>query len=147
MSGNDDLSAHIKRMKAKQRDRVFVPDRRRLAEDDHDDHSMIMAILLPQLAFILGAIALIAGRSVAMNTFGIEPDTATLGWVEGIAVLLLLVLIGVVFGRANKLSHAALVIGASLSFLGERYYIPMFPDLMEQLYTPGYVALVQLGPQ
>jgi hypothetical protein len=80
-----------------------------------------------------------------MNYLLIEPSTELLGWGEGAIVLLLLLVIGLLFGKSELISHGALVVGASMAFLGESYYIPLVPELMESIYNPDYVSLVLLN--
>jgi len=92
-------------------------------------------------------LALVAGRSIAMSQFGIETSTQTLSPPEGAIVLVLLVIIGLVFGKSNYVSHIAMAFGAALAFLTESYYITAMPDLMAQIYTPEYVTRVTLGLQ
>ena len=142
---NDDLRARIKRVRAQSRHVATMPESRVSADRDFDEQAMVGAILRPQLALLLGALALIAGRAIAMNTFMIEPNTEVLGLGEGCVVLVILFAIGILFGKADVISHVALVAGAALAFLGEGFYIPLAPDLMESVYNPGYVAMVLLG--
>jgi hypothetical protein len=78
---------------------------------------------------------------------GVEPSTDLLGWGEGIVVFVLLVIIGLLFGMSDHVSHGALIVGATLAFMLEGHYIPAIPGLMEQVYTPEYVGLVVLGLQ
>ncbi len=122
-----------------------MPGQRRAGNDSLDEQAMGRAILLPQLAFILGAVALVAGRGIAMNYLMIEPSTDLLGLGEGCVIVVLLLAIGLLFGKSNLISHGALVLGASLAFLGEGYYIPVIPELMESIYNPNYVGLVLLN--
>ena len=142
---DDDFEARIKRVQVQSRQNAPMPDQRRVGDDSFDEQAMSWAILLPQLAFILGAVALVAGRGIAMNYLMIEPSTDLLGLGEGIVVAVLLLAIGVLFGKSNPISHGALVVGASLAFLGEGYYIPVVPELMESIYNPDYVGLVLLN--
>jgi hypothetical protein len=144
---DDDFEARIKRVKVKSMRHAPMPDRRRVGGDDDDETAMSGAILRPQLALILGAVALIAGRAIAMNTLSIQPSTDLLGAGEGAVVIVLLFGIGLLFGKSDPISLCALVVGASLAFLGEGYYIPFVPDLMGSIYNPGYVALVVLTGQ
>ena len=139
------FEARIKRVQVQSRKNAPMPGQRRVGDDSFDEHAMGQAILLPQLAFILGVVALVAGRGIAMNYLMIEPSTDLLGWGEGCVILLLLLAIGVLFGKSNLISHGALVVGASLAFLGEGYYIPVVPELMESIYNPDYVGLVLLN--
>ena len=140
-----DFEARIKRVQVQSRRSAPMPNQRRVSDDSFDEQAMSWAILLPQLAFILGAVALVAGRGIAMNYLMIEPSTELLGLVEGCVVAALLFAIGVLFGKSNPISHGALVVGASLAFLGEGYYIPVVPELMESIYNPDYVWLVLLN--
>ena len=142
---DDDFEARIKRVQVQSRRNAPMHDQRRVGDDSFDEQAMSWAILLPQLAFILGAVALVAGRGIAMNYLMIEPSTDLLGLGEGIVVAVLLLAIGVLFGKSNPISHGALVVGASLAFLGEGYYIPVVPELMESIYNPDYVGLVLLN--
>ena len=139
------FEARIKRVQVQSRKNAPMPGQRRVGDDRFDEQAMSRAILLPQLAFILGVVALVAGRGIAMNYLMIEPSTDLLGWGEGCVILLLLLAIGVLFGKSNPISHGALVVGASLAFLGEGYYIPVVPELMESIYNPDYVWLVLLN--
>ena len=122
-----------------------MPGQRRVGDDSLDEQAMGRAILLPQLAFILGVAALVAGRGIAMNYLMIVPSTDLLGFGEGCVVAVLLLTIGVLFGKSNLIAHGALVVGASLAFLGEGYFIPVVPELMESIYNPNYVGLVLLN--
>lgn len=142
---DDDFRARIKRVRARSGQFAPTPDRRVTRKTDVGEQAMMAAILRPQLAVLLGAVALVAGRGFAMNYLMIEPSTELLGWGEGGVVFLLLFVIGLLFGKSDLISHGALVVGAALAFLLERYYIPVFPGLMESIYTPGYVALVLLN--
>jgi hypothetical protein len=139
---DDDFEARIKRVRVKAKQYAPMPDQRRAGDDEH---AMSGAILRPQLALILGAVALIAGRGIAMNYLMIEPSTDVLGLGEGGVVILLLLVIGLLFGKSDLISLGALVVGASLAFLGEGFYIPFVPELMESIYNPDYVSLVLLN--
>jgi hypothetical protein len=146
MSNQDDaLQARIKRMKVQPSRNVRAPARNRAAEKEFDEGRFSAAILLPQLALVLGFLAMIAGRSIAMNQFMIEPNPNLLGGSEGAIVFALLLVIGLLFGKSNHISHGALVIGASLAFLGESFYVPLFSGVMESVYNENYVSLVMLG--
>ncbi len=140
-----DFEVRIKRVQVQSRQNAPMPDQRRVGDDSFDEQAMSWAILLPQLAFILGAVALVAGRGIAMNYLMIAPSTDLLGLGEGIVVAVLLLAIGVLLGKSNLTSHGALLVGASLAFLGEGYYIPVVPELMESIYNPDYVGLVLLN--
>ncbi len=140
-----DFEARIKRVQVRSRRNAPMPDKRRAGDDSFDEQATSGAILLPQLDFVLGAVALVAGRGIAMNYLMIEPSTDLLGLGEGCVVVVLLLAIGVLFGKSNLISHGALVVGASLAFLGEGYYIPVVPELMESIYNPDYVGLVLLN--
>ncbi len=144
---DNDFEARIKRVQVQSRRNAPTPSQRRVGDGSFDEQTMSWAILLPQLALLLGAVALVAGRGIAMNYLTIEPSTDMLGLAEGFIVLLLLLAIGVLFGKSNMISHGALVVGASLAFLGEAYYIPVVPELMESIYNPDYVGLVLLNSQ
>ena len=137
---DDDFNARVKRVRVQSRQYAPMPDR--VGEDDSDMWLMSGVILRPQLALILGAVAMIAGRAISMNQFMIAPSTELLGLGEGAIVIVLLFVIGLLFGKSDLISHGALVVGASLAFLGESFYIPLIPDLMESIYNPDYVALV-----
>lgn len=142
---DNDFEARIKRVQVQSMRNAPMPSERRVGSDSFDEQAMGQAILLPQLAFILGAVALVAGRGIAMNYLMIEPSTDLLGLGEGCVVVVLLLAIGVLFGKSSPISHGALVVGASLAFLGEGYYIPVVPELMESIYNPDYVGLVLLN--
>jgi hypothetical protein len=142
---DDDFKARVKRLRVQSRQYAQLPDRRRIVDNDFDERAISGAILRPQLALILGAVALILGRGFAMNYLMIVPSTDLLGLGEGAIVLLLLLVIGLIFGKSDVISHGALVVGASLAFLGERFYIPFVPELMETIYNPNYVSLVFLN--
>ncbi len=144
---DDDLKTRINRVQARSRRFAPMPDRRRGGDGDFDERVLIGAILRPQLALILGAVVLVASRAFAMNYLMIVPATDLLGLAEGGVIMLLLFVIGLLFGKSDWFSHGALVVGAALAFLGESYYIAVVPELMESIYNPGYVALVLLsGP-
>jgi hypothetical protein len=146
MSDQDaDFKARVKRLRLQPRQYAQMPDRSLAGGRDFDEKAMSGAILRPQLALILGAVAMIAGRGFAMNYLLIEPSTELLGWGEGVIVILLLLVTGLLFGKSELISHGALVVGASLAFLGESYYIPLVPELMESIYNPDYVSLVFLN--
>jgi hypothetical protein len=142
---DDDFNARIKRLRLQPKPYAQMPDRSLVGDKDFDENAISGAILRPQLALILGAVAMIAGRGFAMNYLLIEPSTELLGWGEGAIVLLLLLVIGLLFGKSELISHGALVVGASMAFLGESYYIPLVPELMESIYNPDYVSLVLLN--
>lgn len=147
MSNQDDaFHARIKRVRARSGHYAPAPAavRGRVRDDDAGDEGLIWAILRPQLALVLGALAMVAGRAFAMNYLMLEPDTAVLTGGEGAVVLLLLVGIGLVFGKSQVIAHGALVVGAALAFLAEGYYIPLAPELMSSLYDPEYVGRVLL---
>jgi hypothetical protein len=142
---NDGFEARIKRVQVKSRQRAPMPDLRRGDDDSSDGQVMSLAILLPQVAFVLGAIALIVGRAISMNTLMLEPSTDLLGLGEGCVIIILLIVFGGMFGKSNHISHGAMVIGASLAFLGESYYIRVVPELMKSIYNPEYVDLLLLS--
>jgi len=142
-----DFEARIKRVQVQSRNNAPMPGQRRVGDDRFDQQAMGRAILLPQLAFILGAVVLVAGRGITMNYLMIEPSTDLLGLAEGGIVVVFLLAIGVLFGKSNLISHGALVVGASLAFFGEGYYIPVVPELMESVYNPDYVGFVLLNSQ
>ena len=141
---SDDFEERLKRVRSQQHRAAPEPRLGAGSERDFDEGAFVGKILLPQLAFVLGFAALIAARSVVMNQFGVEASTQTLSIAEGAAALVLLAVIALLFGR-NYFAHLALVLGACLAFLGEGIFIPLAPQLMEQIYTPEYVALVDLG--
>ena len=140
-----DFEARIKRVQVQSRRNAPMFGQRRVGDGGFDEQTMSWAILLPQLAFILGAVALVAGRGLAMNYLMIEPSIDLLGLGEGCVIVVLLLAIGLLFGKSNLISHGALVVGASLAFLGEGYYIPVVPELMESIYSSDYVGLVLLN--
>jgi hypothetical protein len=142
---NDGFEARIKRVQVKSRQRAPMPDLRHGDDDSSDGQVMSLAILLPQVAFVLGAIALIVGRAISMNTLMLEPSTDLLGLGEGCVIIILLIVFGGMFGKSNHISHGAMVIGASLAFLGESYYIRVVPELMKSIYNPEYVDLLLLS--
>jgi len=141
---DDDFAARAKRIKV--RSGPITPIARPQTDDDDTDIGEIAGqILRPQLALILGAVAMVLGRAFAIHYLGVEPSSENLGIPEGLVVMVLLVAIGLIFGKSDYLSHGALVVGAALSFFLEGFYIRFFPSVMEVLYTPGYVALVTLN--
>ena len=142
---DNDFEARIKRVQVQSRKNAPMPGQRRVGDDRFDEQAMSRAILLPQLAFILGAVALVAGRGIAMNYLMIEPSTDLLGLGEGGVIVAFLVVIGLLFGKSDWFSHGALVVGAALAFLGESYYITVVPELMESIYNPDYVGRVLLN--
>ncbi len=144
-SHDDDFTARIKRVRVQSGQFAPMPDQGRAHDDHFDEKTVMWTILRPQLAVLLGAIALVLGRSIAMNQLMIEPNTDLLGLGEGVVVILFLGMIGLLFGKSDHISHGALAIGAAFAFLGERYYIPVIPDLMTSIYNPQYVALVFLN--
>ena len=144
---DDDFRARSKRVRVKSNLNAPMPSRRRSDADDVDKEAVIGTILRAQLALVLGAFALIAGRGIAINYLMVEPSPETLGIGEGGVVVAMLVAIGLMFGKSDMISHGALVIGASVAFLGESFYIRLFPGPMESIYDPGYVALVFLNAQ
>lgn len=144
-SQDQDFNARIKRVKVKLGNEAQLPPRRVRLDTGSDETDFRLQVLLPQLALVLGAVVLIAGRAISMNYLGVEASTRVLGLAEGGLVLLMLVAIGLMFGKSATLSHGALLVGASLAFLCERYYVPAIPDLMGWIYTPEYVARVILG--
>lgn len=144
---DDDFAARAKRVRARSGDAPPMPARtraRRPREADSGEQATVLAILRPQLALVLGAVAMVAGRAVSMRYLGIEPSSEVLALGEGFVVFVLLFGAGLLFGRSDVISHGALVVGAALSFLGESYYILMAPELMEAVYNPEYVARVLL---
>jgi len=142
---DNDFAARTKRVQVRSRQNAPMPGPRRNSDDSFDEQAMSRAILIPQLALVLGAVALVAGRAIAMNYLDITPSTDLLGFGEGCVIVVLLVAIGALFGKSNLLAQGALVIGASLAFLAEGYYIPIVPELMKAIYNPGYVGLVLLN--
>jgi hypothetical protein len=142
---DDDFRARANRIKAQSG--PIVPVARPQAETaaEVDVGAFLLAFLRPQLAFFLGAIALVLGRGFAMKYLGIEPSGELLSIAEGAVVLVLLVGLGLAFGRSNIISHCALLAGAALAFLTEGFYIPLMPDLMGMIYNPDYVAIVVLN--
>jgi len=151
MSNGDDFNARLKRVEGRARyknlDRSPPGMHHKARDEDFDAEGMMRSILRPQLALLLGAMALIAGRAMLIHGLGVEPSPDLLGWGEGLVTFCILVVIGLLFGSADHISHGALIVGAALAFVLEGYYIPLFPDLMSQIYTPEYVGLVSLGIQ
>jgi hypothetical protein len=151
MSDQDDFKARLKRVEGRSRykhlDKTPPKLHSEVRDSEVDTDALILSILRPQLAFILGFVGLIAGRALAMHFLGYEPKTDLLGFGDGAAVVVVLVVLGLLFGLSDHISHGALIVGATLSFVLESYYIPALPDLMSKIYTPGYVALVTLGVQ
>ncbi|MHA1528275.1 MAG: hypothetical protein ACTSVG_04605 [Alphaproteobacteria bacterium] len=141
---DSDFAARIKRVEVKSRRDAPMRGLRTVRDDSFDEQAMSRAILYPQLALVLGAVALVAGRAIAMNYLKIGPSADLLGLGEGCLVAALLFAIGMLFGKSNLIAHGALVIGASLAFFGEAYYIPVVPELMESIYNPEYVGRVLL---
>jgi len=142
---DDDFRARANRIKA--HSGPIVPVARPQAEtaSEVDVGALLLSFLRPQLAFVLGAIALVLGRGLAMRYLGVEPSGELLSIAEGIVVLVLLVGIGLAFGLSDIISHCALLAGAALAFLTEGFYIPLMPDLMGMIYNPEYVAIVVLN--
>jgi len=146
MAGHDDdFQARARRIKA--HSGPIVPVARPQAESaaEVDVGALLLSFLRPQLALVLGAIALVVGRGFAMKYLGIEPSGELLSIAEGMVVLALLVGIGLAFGRSDIISHCALLAGAALAFLTEGFYIPLMPGLMGMIYNPDYVAIVVLN--
>ena len=144
-SRDDDLQARIKRVKARTGDGLAMPSARRAVADDTGEPASVGALLRPQLALVLGLMAMVAGRAFAMHSLMIEPDTEVLGPAEGAVVLAILAGLGLLLFRRDVIAQGALVVGAALGFLLEGYFIPLAPELMSRLYTPEYVALVILN--
>jgi len=144
-SQDQDFDARIKRLKVKLGDDAPVPRRRVASEAGFDESAFMLRVMLPQVALVLGALAMIAGRAIAISYLGVEPSRHVLGVAEGGLIMLILVAIGLMMGRRQTLSHGALLVGASLAFLGEALYFPVVPDLMTSVYSPEYVARVILG--
>ncbi|HSF96187.1 MAG TPA: hypothetical protein VLA52_14275 [Thermohalobaculum sp.] len=143
-SQSDDFEARMKRVRAKVRNREPVRIHSRATGEEPDGFSLL-SIVRPQLAFVLGAVALVVCRGVAMNYLPVEKGATTLGWIDGAVVIGALVVIGLLFGKSDRVSHVALLVGAWVAFITEGYYIRAFPELMSQVYSPGYVGLVMLG--
>jgi hypothetical protein len=144
-SQDQDFDERIKRVRVKLGNDAPMPQRRRGNDARIDEASLILSVMLPQVALVLGALSLIAGRAIAMNYLGIEPSGHVLGVAEGALILLILVAMGLMLGRGQMLSHGALLVGASLAFLGEPLYIPAAPELMGSIYSSEYVTRVILG--
>lgn len=144
-SQDDDFRARMKRVKARSGDGLPMPSARRAVADNTDESASIWPLLRPQLALVLGVIAMVAGRAFAMHSLMIEPDTQVLGPAEGAVVLAILAGLGLMLFRRDVIAQGALVVGAALGFLLEGYFIPVMPGLMSSLYTPEYVALVILN--
>ena len=144
-SQDDDFQMRAKRVRARSGHGPAMPSARQAAApDDGAAHAPVAAILLPQLALVLGMIAMVAGRAFAMHALMIEPDTELLGPGEGAVVLALLAGIGLLLFRSHVIAQGALVVGAALGFLLEGYFIPLLPEVMSAVYNPDYVALVIL---
>jgi hypothetical protein len=144
---DDNFNARIKRVRAKSGPDEAMPRRRPVGDDAFDAKVAWGAVLRPQLALILGMVALIVGRGICMNYLMIEPSTELLAPGEGVVVMVLLIGAGLMIGKSEFVSHGALVVGASLAFLGENFFIPVIPGLMSALYSPGYVSLVLVNAQ
>lgn len=164
-SGDDELRARIKRVQKRSgRDMPLGapggaalgarlgasagaarPGRRRVAAEETDPNAAVGAILRPQLALVLGLLAMIAGRAFVMNSLMFEPSTDVLGPVEGGVVFAFVAGLGLLFFRSDLIAVGALVVGAALGFLLEGYFIPLLPELMSTLYSPEYVGLVILN--
>ena len=144
---DDDFQARVKRVRVKPGPQAQPLGQMRGGDDGVDEKAMGRAILRPQLALVLGAVGLIVGRGIAMNYLMIEPSTDLLGLGEGAIIVAILVVFGLLFGKSDHISHGALVVGASLAFLGESFYIPLMPDLMGSIYNQSYVSLVFLNAQ
>ncbi len=142
---DDDFRARANRIKAHSGPIEPVARPARAAVAETGERGVVLSFLKPQLALVLGAILLVMGRGIAMRYLGVEPSGELLSIAEGVVVLLLLAGAGLLFGRSDIISHCALLAGAALAFLGEGFYIPLFPGLMEMIYDPTYVALVVLG--
>jgi len=143
---DDDFKARAKRVRQRSVRDAPMPASAR-ADDDGAGLEAVATLLRPQLALLLGVVAMVAGRAFAMNSLMIEPSTEVLSWAEGGVVFLILVGLGLMFGKSDAISHGALVVGAALAFILEGYYIPVAPGLMGTLYSPEYVELVLLkGP-
>jgi len=140
MANQDDaFTARMNRVRAQSRPGAPMPSAGADSSGDFDEHAMIGAVLRPQLALILGAVAMILGRSIAMNQFMVESSPDLLSPTEGAIVLPFLVIFGLLLGRSQIISHIALVVGAALAFLCESYYMPLAPGLMESIYNSDYV--------
>ena len=146
MSNQDiDFAARARRVRARSDPVGPAPRQARTAPGTRDtaaEPPVMAAVVRVQIAFLLGIVAMIAGRAVAMNTLMIEPSTEVLALSEGLCVLVLLAAFGLVLGRSQFVAHGAMVVGASLAFLGEGFYVPLVPGLMEAVYSPEYVARV-----
>lgn len=141
----DDFRARVKRVQAQAGRAAPAPQARRARDDDLSEHAFIGAVLRPQLAAVLGAVAMIVGRALCMRSLGLEPSTELLSMTEAGVVFVMLFGIGLAFGRSDVISHVALVVGASLAFLLEGWYVLLAPGLMEAIYGPDYVGRVILG--
>lgn len=142
---DDDFEARFKRVKARTAHRATIPRAREVDDAGSGELATAGAILRPALALVLGVVALILGRAVAMNQFMVEASPDLLSPIEGALILPLLVVFGLLLGRSQVMSQVAMIAGAVLAFLCERYYVPVVPDLMAAIYTPGYVETVLLG--
>ncbi len=149
MSQSDDFNKRLKKVKAKLPGGpppVGLNRRMAYAKDDDDDLEISVGkMVLPPIAFVLGALALVAGRSIAMSQLGIEGSTQTLHIAEGVITLILMGIVVLVMGKTNYIAMLALLIGGVLAFMSEPIWVPMMASLMEQIYTPEYVSRVVLG--
>lgn len=149
MSQSDDFNKRLKKVKAKLPGGpppVGLNRRMAYEKDDDDDFEVSFGkMVLPPLAFVLGAFALVAGRSIAMSQLGVEGSTQTLHIAEGVIALILMGIVALVMGKTNYIAMLAQVAGAALAFTTEGIWVPMMPELMEQIYTPEYVSRVVLG--
>lgn len=144
-SHNADFEARVKRVRARSGGDAPMPAALRAAHDGGDAEAMLATVLRAQIALMLGAVALVAGRAIAMHSFSIAPSTEVLSPAEGLCVLGLLVGLGLLLGRSQVIAHGALVVGAALAFIGEGVYVALMPGLMETVYNPDYVARVLLN--
>lgn len=145
MSNQDvDFAARARRVKARSGPIGATPRQRPVAQDVGDEQPLLATILRVQIAFLLGIVAMVVGRAFAMNYLMIESSTDVLALSEGLCVLVLLLAFGFMLGRSQFVAHGAMVVGASLAFLGEAFYMPLAPNLMGALYSPEYVARVLL---
>jgi len=142
---DDDFQARIKRVRAQSGRAEPKAARARADDGDFDERALIATILRPQIALILGAFALIAGRAIAINQLGIEPGLNQLSLAEGAVILPFLIIFGLLIGRSEYISHGALIVGAAVAFLCEAFYFPVAPGVMSSVYGEAYVSLVILS--
>lgn len=120
---------------------------RRAAFDKEMDDGDISPIklALPPVGLLLGLLAFVLGRSVAISQIGVEASSTMLTIPEGVVIVIMLAIFGLILGKSNYVALIAMVVGALLAFYVEPFIIAAFPDLMETIYSPDYVARSSLG--